>query len=177
MNICKAIYNIKFMSGEILPITFPYLLDFDLKNFKIAFVSELRNKFKNKDIHFDQIKLFDNGDLYNFNYIPEENYVFEIFIDDNTYILTEEDIDYYKNEWKGEQFKTYLIWCQKKDTLKYIIVYCGAGFNLVMSLSFTDKEFKRFLKMSEEESEPEWEFVDERSYLRHVYETGKINIY
>ena len=49
MNICNANYNIKFMSGENKKITFFYLLDFEMKNFKISFVTELRKQFKDKD--------------------------------------------------------------------------------------------------------------------------------
>jgi hypothetical protein len=177
MNICNANYNIKFMSGENKKITFFYLLDFEMKNFKISFVTELRKQFKDKGIFFDQIKLFDNGDIYNFNYIPEDNHVFDIFIDDVSYNITDDEISYYKNVWKGEEFKTYLVWCQRKDVLKYVIVYCGSGDNLVMSLSFTEEELKIFIKRSKEESEPEWEFVDDISYLRHFYETGKTSIY
>jgi hypothetical protein len=180
------------MSGEELPIIFFYLLDFNIKNFKVSFVSELRRKFKTKDIiplglnsisdiHFDQIKLFDNENIYNFNYIPDNNTVFDIFIDifiDNISLtLTDDEISYYKNIWKGEQFKTYLIWCQKKDTLKYIIVYCGSGDNLIMSLSFTDNELNFFIRISQEDSEPEWEFIDDISYLRYIYETGKTTIF
>lgn len=177
MNICNAIYNIKIMSGEVIPISFSYLLDFDLKHFKMSFIFELRNQFKNKNIHFDQLNLFDDKQsLYYFNYIPEDNYCFQMFIEESNYI-SEEEIDYYKNIWKeGEQFKTYLIWCEKTDKLNYKVLYCGAGDNYIMSGSFTDKEWLSFIKDLEDSSEPLWVFPDERSYFRYVYETGNITI-
>ena len=180
MNICKSFYYIKFMSGEIIPITFSYLLDFDMKNFKISFVSELRKKFKDKDIYFDQIKLFhseNNEDIYNFDYIPENNYIFDIFINDDKNILTEEEIEYYQNVWKGEENKSYLIWCKKYDEISlFSILYCGVEKNYITISAFNDKEFKNYIKKSYEYNE-ELEFLDDMSYLRYVYETGQTSLY
>jgi hypothetical protein len=148
-----------------------------MKHFKTAFVSELRKQFKSKNISFDQIKLFDEEDCqYFFNYIPEDNHVFKIFIDYSA-CITEEEINSYKNWDDGECYKTYLIWCQKNDALNYKAVYRGVSENYIMSGSFTDSEWFMFLKSLRETSEPLWEFIDEKSYFRYIYETGKTSIY
>jgi len=178
MSICNSSYNIQLMSGEVLPFTFSYLLDFEMKHFKISFISELRKQFKSKNISFDQIKLFDKDESqYFFNYIPEDNYFFKIFIDESS-CLTEEEIDYYKNWDGGEYYRTYLIWCEKNNNiLKYKAVYRGAGENYIMSGSFTDSEWFLFIRSLFQDSEPLWDFIDEKSHFRYIYETGKTSIY
>lgn len=170
MNFCKAQYKLKTMSNEIVPFSFMYLLDFDLKNFKTSFVFELRKNFKNKNIFFDQIKLFDKENLYNFDYIPEDGNVFDLFIDEEITDITDEYVDYYSNTWKGEQFGTYLIWCQKRDVLNYVLAYCGANSNIIML--FNESDMKSFLKNSDDRLE----FADDFSYLRYVYESGLLTI-
>lgn len=170
MNFCKAQYNLKLMSTEIIPFSFFYLLDFDVKNFKTSFVFELRKNFKNKNIYFDQIKIFDKGNLYNFDYIPEDGNIFDLFIDEEILDIRDEDVDYYLNTWKGEQFGTYLIWCKKKDVLNYVLVYCGANSNIIML--FNESDMKSFLKNSDDSCE----FADDLSYLRYIYESGLLTI-
>jgi hypothetical protein len=170
------------VTGEFIPIKFSYLLDFDMKNFKISFVSELRKQFKDKNIFFDQIKLYYNGNNYNFDYIVEDKYIFDVFIDDDLYDkynLTKEEIDYYENSWEGEEFKSYLIWFKKSNisSLFHIsTVYCGTQKKYFMFSTFTEKDFKTYLRKTEEDNE-ELEFADDISYLRYIYETGKTTIY
>lgn len=174
MNICKSVYTIKFMSGEEIPLIFSYLLDFDLKNFKVSFLLELRKKIRNTN--FDQIKLFYNDDIYNLDHIPENNSIINIFIDENIPFIKDEEITYYKDTWKGDVYKSYLAWCQKSDgILKYICVYCSVRENIIMSFQFTEREFKQFIRRNIEDSE-QWDFVDDKSYYRYVFETGLTSI-
>lgn len=165
----KVEYIFKMMSGDIIPVSFFYN---DEKSFKALFILECRKAFP--DILYDQLKLFDKeGNLYDISYIPENGCEFNVFISER---IVKSVLDYsdYSDVSKTTAYRTYILWIAKeKNKFSVIFVYSGLERNMVMSSSFrTEREFFRRIN----DIEDPWKFIDEKSYLRCVFETGLTDI-
>ncbi len=161
----KAEYSFKMMSGDMIPISFFYNNE---RSFKVFFVLECRKAFP--DILYDQLKILDKeGELYDFSYIPENGYEFNIFISERI-VKSVSDYSDYSDVAKTTAYHTYILWIGKeKNKFNVIFVYSGLERNMVMSSSFrTEREFYRRIT----DIEDPWKFIDENSFLRCVFETG-----
>jgi len=136
------------MSEDIIRVCFSYIekVDQDL-SFQSSFILECRKIFP--EIIYEQLKLFDKYEkLYNFDYIPDNESLFNVFIKERFIVKFDwfsdnvdmpiEYYNYYRYEWKGEMYKTYILWTENiKNKLKVVIVYCSTT-NIIMTSYFDD---------------------------------------
>jgi len=141
-------YFFKMMSEDIIRVCFSYIekVDQDL-SFQSSFILECRKIFP--EIIYEQLKLFDKYEkLYNFDYIPDNESLFNVFIKERFIVKFDwfsdnvdmpiEYYNYYRYEWKGEMYKTYILWTENiKNKLKVVIVYCSTT-NIIMTSYFDD---------------------------------------
>jgi hypothetical protein len=134
-------------------------------NFIREFMRECKKMYPN--LIYDNIKIFDRDrNIYMFDFVPENGYVFDIFINDND-DRDDKYINYYKDIWKGKTYNTYIIMTDKnkdKNTYNFMLVYCGSCLNLIISSinEYLDDFWKRCENFM---------FADNRSKLEYMYET------
>jgi len=167
----SASYLFKMMSGDVFPVSFSYLVQpNNIKDFQVSFVVECRRIFPY--ILYDQLVLFDEKEnIYNFEYIPENNCLFNIFIKERPDDMPKEYYKYYKDEWKGDMFRSYILWTEKisPNKLKVILAYCSVT-NIIMTSFFNIRD--RELSRRSNDSEDKWDFADDKSFYRYIFAKG-----
>lgn len=168
-------YEFKLLSGDTIPLSFTYI-SHNIESFRLSFLKECRRIFP--DILYDQLIIFDKeNNIYNLDDIKDNDYVFNIFINDRESVINifKKEIEYYE-KWKGQDCRTYIINIQKEplgNKLKITSVYCGATKNILFSFFFDGvKDFKDRTN----EIDDKWIFLNEKARYRYFFETGMIHL-
>ena len=157
------IYHFRDMAGNITTISLDDGVNRDANLFIKDFMKECKKLYP--ELKYNNLKIFDKDRrIYMFDFIPEDGYIFDIFIKD------EDDgdiLNYYKNIWRGNPYNTYIISTEKnknKNTYNFMCVYCGSCSNLLMSA--INENLDDFWNRC-----GDFLFADQRSRLEYMYET------
>lgn len=93
----------------------------------------------------------------------------QYFIKERPDDMPKEYYKYYKDEWKGDMFRSYILWTERisPNKLKVILVYCSVT-NIIMTSFFDVKELSR----RSNDLENKWTFADDKAFYRYVFATG-----